>query len=79
MRVVRWDNEGPPNWREYQTDMTDIREIAMKYGHAYDTLELYDDDGQLVAIATWPQGNRVYKYCTGGNLDPNPSYRVFVY
>ena len=78
MKVVRFDNEGPTNRSEYETQETDIRKIAQEYGHAFDTLELYDDAGELVAIATWPQGWRVYKYCTGENLDPNPSYRVFV-
>ena len=78
MKVIRFDNEGPANRTEYETDLTDIRDVAAKYGHTEDTLELYDNDGTLVAVATWPQGYRVYKYCYGKNLDPNPIYRVFI-
>lgn len=78
MKVIRFDNEGPANRTEYETDLTDIREIAAIYGHTADTLELYDDTGTLVAVASWPQTGGGYKYCTGKNLDPNPIYRVFV-
>lgn len=79
MKVLRFDNGFIANASEYETDNTDIREIAQIYGHTDDTMELYDDDGNLVAVATWPQGSKVYKYCTGKNLDPDPSLRVFVY
>jgi hypothetical protein len=75
---IRYDNGMVANRTDYTTDLTDIREVAQKYGHTEDTMELYDDDGQLVAVATWPQGSKVYKYCTGKNLDPNPAWRVFV-
>ena len=60
MKVIRFDNEGPANRGEYISSKTSIREIAMEYGHTQDTIELYDDDDVLVAIATWPQ--------TGGGL-----------
>ena len=79
MRVVRFDNGDIPNRSEYTTSITDIRQIPQEYGHSDDTLELYTDDGDLKAIATWPQGSKVYKYCTGGNLDPNPAFRIFRY
>lgn len=78
MKVIRFDNEGAGNRAEYETLEADIRTVAQMYGRAYDTLELYDDAGELVAVATWPQGSKVYNYCTGKNLDPNPSYRIFV-
>ena len=79
MRVVRWDNDGPPNRREYRTDMTNIREVAMEFGRANDTLELYDDDDNLVAVAAWPVCSRAYMYCTGKNLSPYEPHRVFGY
>jgi hypothetical protein len=79
MKVIRFDNEGPANRGEYISSKTSIREIAMEYGHTQDTIELYDDDDVLVAIATWPQTGGAYMYCTGKNLDPNPIYRVFIH
>lgn len=79
MKIIRFDNEGPANRTEYETDKANIRDIAMEYGHTEDTLELYDDNGELVAIATWPQTGGNYKYSYGKNLDPNPIYRVFIY
>lgn len=79
MKVIRFDNEGPANRTEYETDMTNIRDVAAEYGHTEDTLELYDNSEELVAVATWPQGSRVYKYCYGDNLGPNPNYRLFIY
>lgn len=79
MTVIRFGNEGPANRAEYKTEKTNIRDVAAEFGHTEDTLELYTDAGELVAVATWPQGSRVYKYSYGGNLDPNPIYRVFIY
>lgn len=79
MKLIRFDNEGPANRTEYETGITNIREAAKEYGHTEDTLELYADSGELVGVATWPQGSKVYKYCDGADLDANPVYRVFVY
>ncbi len=79
MKVIRFDNDFSVTRNEYTTDETDIRKVAAEFGRAEDTLELYTDDGDLVAVATWPQGSKVYKYCYGKNLDPNPCYRVFIY
>ena len=78
MRVWRSDNTSSTT-NEYQTDLTNIREVAEKFGRTEDTLHLYTDEGDLVAIATWPQGYKCYKYCYGKNLDPNPAWRVFIY
>lgn len=76
--VKRYDNGEIANLTEYDTECGDIREIAQQYGRAEDTLELYDGD-DLIAMATWPKGSKVYKYCTGKNLSPNPAWRVWVY
>lgn len=79
MKVVRFDNGPVANRAEYTTDLENIRDVATKFGHTEDTLELYNDNGDLVAVATWPMGSKVYKYCYGKNLDPNPCWRVFIY
>lgn len=79
MKLIRFDNDGFPNRTEYETDNENIRELAMEYGHTRDTLELYTNNGELIAVATWPQGSRVYKFSYGKNLDPNPSWRIFIY
>lgn len=79
MKVIRFDNGDIPNRREYTTDKTDIREIAAEFGRSEDTVELYDDDGQLVARAIWPQGSKCYMYSYGGNLDANPNWCKYIY
>lgn len=79
MIVIRFDNGPVANRTQYETKIKDIREVAAKYGHTEDTMELYTDDGDLVGVATWPQGSRVYKYCYGKNLDQDPCCRVFIY
>lgn len=79
MKVVRFDNGPVANRREYTTDIDNIREIAAKYGRSEDTLELYTDSDELVGVAIWPQGSKVYKYSYGKNLDVNPGYRVYIY
>ena len=80
MTIVRYDNGPIANRREYahDGDIT-IYEAAAVYGRSDDTLELYDDGGTLIAMATWPQGSKVYKYCTGRDLSPNPAWRVWRY
>lgn len=80
MRIIRYDNGPIANRTEYDAkENITIREAVRIYGHTDDTIELYDDTGALVAVATWPQGSRVYKYCSGKDLDPNPAWRVFRY
>lgn len=79
MRVIRIDNGEVANRREYTTDQTDIRKVAAEYGRAWDTLELYDDAGTLVARAIWPIGSKCYMYSYGGNLDANPAYCEYIY
>lgn len=71
MLVVRTQNNGiyPSNVHRYNTDLTDIREVAEKYGQTEDTLRLYDDNGTLIAVAVWPQGSHVYKYAKEPNLE----------
>lgn len=44
--------------------VTNIAEAIDKYGRTNDKIELYDDSGNLVAIAVWPAGYKCYKYCT---------------
>ena len=51
MKVIRFDNGDIANSTEYTTDRTDIREIAAEFGRPEDTLELYDDIGNLIARA----------------------------
>jgi hypothetical protein len=63
MKVVQVDHA----WRippriSYETDITDIVEAASKFGRTEDTVELWEGD-TLVALATWPQWSRAYKYC----------------
>ena len=78
MKVVRFDNGPIANRREYETDRSiTIDEAVAIYGRTEDTLELYGDDGELIALATWPQGRKIYKFCTGKNLDPNPAWRIW--
>ena len=77
MTLIRTSNDFGRGYDEYETDMTDIKEIAEKYGHTEDTLKLYDDADNLIAIATWPQFGVAYKYCYGDNLSPVPQYRLF--
>lgn len=79
MKVIRFDNEGIANRTEYITDETDIRDIAAKFGHARDTVELYDENDILVARAIWPMGSKVYMYSYGENLDPNPIFCHYIY
>lgn len=79
MTVIRFDNGDISNRTSYETQLTDIREVAAEFGHTDDTMELYNDSGELVAKATWPQGSKVYMYCTGKNLSPNPSWCVWRY
>lgn len=80
MKIIRFDNGPVANRREYDAPKgTTIRDAAQIYGRTDDTLELYDDAGGLVGVATWPQGSKVYMYCTGGDLDPNPNWRVYKY
>lgn len=43
MKVIRIDNTLDGSTATYETDITDIREIARVYGRSEDTLELYDD------------------------------------
>lgn len=80
MRIIRYDNGPVANRTEYDHDGDlSIYDAAMIYGRTDDTIELYNDAGTLVAMATWPQGSKVYMYCTGKNLSPNPSLRVWRY
>ena len=74
MTVIRTkhDCDWPANDYRYETDLTDIREVAMKYGQTNDTLKLFDDNGELVAVATWPMGYKVYKYAT----EPDLQYKL---
>ena len=70
MTVIRRAHDGvyPYNEHRYETELTDIREIAGVFGQTDDTLELYNDEGELVAVATWPMGYKVYKYAYGPDL-----------
>lgn len=83
MTVIRTKHDGvyPSNEYRYETDLTDIREVAAKYGQTEDTLKLFDDNGELVAVATWPQGYKVYKYATEPDLQVKLSigFRAFSY
>ena len=79
MKVIRFDNGDIANRREYTTDKTDIREVASEFGHSEDTLELYNDTGELAARAIWPQGSKCYMYSYGRNLDANPNWCKYIY
>lgn len=79
MKVIRFDNGDIANRTEYKTDLTDIRQVAAEFGHTEDTLELLTDSGEVVAKATWPQGSKVYKFCSGKDLSPNPAWCVWRY
>lgn len=73
MKVVQIDHA----WREparieYYTDVTSIRQAAEQFGRTSDTVELWDDKDRLVAIATWPQGGKAYKYCTSPDVADIP-------
>lgn len=57
-------NRVSPAYREYDTDLTDIKDVALAFGEKDDILELYNDKGKLVAIAIWPMGYKIYKYST---------------
>ncbi len=61
-QFMNWEYRYPAI-KEYETDLTKIEKVAMKFGVSDDTIELYTDDGQLVAVATWPMGSKGYRYC----------------
>lgn len=79
MIVVRYDNGPIANRGEWETDMADIREIAQKYGHTDDVVELYNDNRELVARAIWLFGYKCYKYSYGANLHQNPAWCIYDY
>lgn len=79
MKVIRFDNGDIANRREYETDKKDIRAVAAEFGHADDTVELYDDTGALIARAFWPMGSKCYMYSYGGNLNENPDWCKYIY
>lgn len=80
MKVVRVDNGPVANRREYQTEEKNIRKIAEEYGRTDDTLELYDESGELTARAIWPIGSKCYMYSYGKNLDKNvPEWCKYIY
>lgn len=64
MKVIRMDDNTTPVRTEYNTDITDIMEVAAKYGRCYDRIELRDDSGAMVAVAVWPSGYKGYIYST---------------
>lgn len=76
--VKRYDNGEFSNMAEFDTELGNIREVAMKYGRTSDTLELYDG-GKLIAMATWPMGSKMYKYCTGKSVNEDPHFRIWRY
>lgn len=77
MKVIRIDNGDCANRREYTTDKTNIRKVALEFGRANDTVALLQDDGTLVAVATWGFGNKGYDYHFD-NLDTNPAFQAFI-
>ena len=48
--------------KEYTTELTDIQVVADIYGDADDTVALYDNNDELVAVAYWPMGYKHYQY-----------------
>ena len=40
-----------------ENEVSDIESVAAKYGCTNDTVELRDDNDDLVAYATWRQGD----------------------
>lgn len=88
MKIVRVSNstfvrgtDGSETYsREYYVEgktVQDIADIAAEYGQTDDTLYLYDDAGELIAAAMWPQTGGGYRYCYGAGLDPNPAWRIW--
>lgn len=62
MTVIQYKKDGCSTAHEYLTDITDIRQVADKYGETDDVIKLYDDNDNLVAVAVWPLGYAVYAY-----------------
>lgn len=66
-------------WRDPQrityndNSVTSIKAAVDKYGRTNDKIELYDDSGELVALAVWPAGYKCYKYCTDPDRQFEPS------
>lgn len=80
MTVMCYDHGPFSNKRVYATNLTNIRDVAQEYGRTEDTVELYDNEMNLIAIASWPFGGKVYMYCEGKFLDAeNQSNCIFVY
>lgn len=66
-----------PQHYTYNTGDTTIQQAAQEFGETDDVVELYDDNGDLVGIAKWPQGSRAYMYCI--NPAEKPPFRAFRY
>lgn len=81
MKVIRQNELGRT---EYEMEplgsiSETIRAAAQQLGRTNDSLELYDDNGECIAAAVWPQGGACYKYSYGQDFDPNPHWRVYSY
>lgn len=59
MRIERVGN----NPSTYNTDSMTIEEATAKYGQTNDSIQLYDDNGNLVAYSVWKQGYNHYSFC----------------
>lgn len=63
----------------YDTELTDIRDVAAEFGCADDSLTLCDDDFTPVSRAVWPQGSKCYMFAYGDNFDVNPEFCNYIY
>lgn len=82
MRVTRIDNSefGFENRLELKFERISIREAAQLLGKTEDTLDLFDDRGNHIARAIWPQGSAAYMYSEGDDFDPHaPELSTYKY
>lgn len=81
MKIIRQNELGRTEYemKPLGSASETIRAAAQQLGRTNDSLELYDDNGECIAAAVWPQGAACYKYSVGKDFNVDPHFRVYKY